>query len=122
MLTTSGGAGVIDLRDALAAIGVEADVYKATPGDAEICDAGGVPSLIAVHQDASGLAKQIALSYASANGGGRAGIARWATRPKRYLPAPGSRLPAPSSRLPAQEAFFLPRSFANHFPRPPARD
>lgn len=35
---------------------------------------GGVPSLIAVHQDASGLAKQIALSYASANGGGRAGI------------------------------------------------
>ena len=35
---------------------------------------GGVPSLIAIHQDASGSAKQIALSYASANGGGRAGI------------------------------------------------
>ena len=35
---------------------------------------GGVPSLIAVHQDASGRAKDIALSYASANGGGRAGI------------------------------------------------
>jgi ketol-acid reductoisomerase len=35
---------------------------------------GGVPSLIAVHQDATGQAKQIALSYASANGGGRAGI------------------------------------------------
>jgi ketol-acid reductoisomerase len=35
---------------------------------------GGVPSLIAVYQDASGKAKQIALSYASANGGGRAGI------------------------------------------------
>ena len=35
---------------------------------------GGVPSLIAVHQDASGQAKAIALSYASANGGGRAGI------------------------------------------------
>jgi len=35
---------------------------------------GGVPSLIAVHQDASGKAKDIALSYASANGGGRAGI------------------------------------------------
>jgi ketol-acid reductoisomerase len=34
----------------------------------------GVPSLIAVHQDASGKAKDIALSYASANGGGRAGI------------------------------------------------
>jgi len=35
---------------------------------------GGVPSLIAVHQDASGRAKDISLSYASANGGGRAGI------------------------------------------------
>ena len=35
---------------------------------------GGVPSLIAVHQNASGKAKDIALSYASANGGGRAGI------------------------------------------------
>jgi len=35
---------------------------------------GGVPSLIAVYQDASGQAKEIALSYASANGGGRAGI------------------------------------------------
>jgi ketol-acid reductoisomerase len=34
----------------------------------------GVPSLIAVFQDASGRAKNIALSYASANGGGRAGI------------------------------------------------
>ena len=35
---------------------------------------GGVPSLIAVFQDASGKARQIALSYASANGGGRAGV------------------------------------------------
>jgi len=35
---------------------------------------GGVPTLIAVYQDASGQAKQTALSYASANGGGRAGI------------------------------------------------
>jgi len=35
---------------------------------------GGVPSLIAVSQDSSGKAKEIALSYASANGGGRAGI------------------------------------------------
>lgn len=35
---------------------------------------GGVPSLIAIYQDASGAAKDIALSYASANGGGRAGI------------------------------------------------
>ena len=35
---------------------------------------GGVPSLIAVYQDASGRARDIALSYASANGGGRAGV------------------------------------------------
>ncbi len=35
---------------------------------------GGVPSLIAVFQDATGKAKEIALSYASANGGGRAGV------------------------------------------------
>lgn len=37
-------------------------------------EGGGVPSLIAVYQDASGKAKDIALSYASANGGGRAGV------------------------------------------------
>ena len=37
-------------------------------------EGGGVPSLIAVAQDASGQASQIALSYASANGGGRAGV------------------------------------------------
>ncbi len=35
---------------------------------------GGVPSLIAVAQDKSGQAKEIALAYASANGGGRAGV------------------------------------------------
>ena len=35
---------------------------------------GGVPSLIAVYQDASGRSRDIALSYASANGGGRAGV------------------------------------------------
>lgn len=37
-------------------------------------EGGGVPSLIAVAQDATGSARDIALSYASANGGGRAGI------------------------------------------------
>jgi len=37
-------------------------------------EGSGVPSLIAIHQDASGSAKDVALSYASANGGGRAGI------------------------------------------------
>ena len=35
---------------------------------------GGVPTLIAVFQDSSGKAKETAVSYASANGGGRAGI------------------------------------------------
>jgi ketol-acid reductoisomerase len=40
----------------------------------EYLKGGGVPSLIAVHQDASGNAQDLALSYASAIGGGRAGI------------------------------------------------
>ncbi|MFV0284600.1 MAG: ketol-acid reductoisomerase [Castellaniella sp.] len=35
---------------------------------------GGVPHLVAVHQDVSGKARDLALSYAMANGGGRAGI------------------------------------------------
>ncbi|KDR37519.1 ketol-acid reductoisomerase, partial [Caballeronia glathei] len=35
---------------------------------------GGVPHLIAVAQDKSGAARDVALSYAAANGGGRAGI------------------------------------------------
>lgn len=37
-------------------------------------EGGGVPTLIAIYQDASGQAKETALSYASANGGGRSGI------------------------------------------------
>ncbi|MBP8020175.1 MAG: hypothetical protein RJA86_206 [Pseudomonadota bacterium] len=40
----------------------------------EFVRGGGVPDLIAVHQDASGTAKAICLSYASAIGGGRSGI------------------------------------------------
>ena len=35
---------------------------------------GGVPCLLAVHQDATGSAKSLGLAYASALGGGRAGI------------------------------------------------
>jgi ketol-acid reductoisomerase len=35
---------------------------------------GGVPHLVAIYQDKSGHARDIALSYAMANGGGRAGI------------------------------------------------
>lgn len=35
---------------------------------------GGVPSLIAVAQDASGQAKEVALSYSAANGGTRGGV------------------------------------------------
>ena len=37
-------------------------------------EGGGVPSLIAVFQNTSGKARDLALSYASANGGGRAGV------------------------------------------------
>tara|TARA_B100000029_G_scaffold495767_1_gene561140 strand:- start:319 stop:1338 length:1020 start_codon:yes stop_codon:yes gene_type:complete len=35
---------------------------------------GGVPCLMAIHQDSSGNAKDLALSYASAIGGGKAGV------------------------------------------------
>jgi len=40
----------------------------------EYLKGGGVPCLIAVHQDSSGNAHEIGLSYASAVGGGRSGI------------------------------------------------
>lgn len=40
----------------------------------EFKNGGGIPDLIAIHQDASGNAKNVALSYASAIGGGRTGI------------------------------------------------
>jgi ketol-acid reductoisomerase len=40
----------------------------------EFTRGGGIPDLIAVYQDASGKAKETALSYASAIGGGRTGI------------------------------------------------
>jgi ketol-acid reductoisomerase len=40
----------------------------------EFAKGGGIPDLIAIHQNASGKAKALALSYASAIGGGRTGI------------------------------------------------
>jgi ketol-acid reductoisomerase len=40
----------------------------------EFVKGGGIPDLIAIQQDASGSAKDIALSYAAAIGGGRTGI------------------------------------------------
>lgn len=40
----------------------------------EFVRGGGIPDLIAIYQDASGSAKDIALSYASGVGGGRTGI------------------------------------------------
>lgn len=40
----------------------------------EFTKGGGIPDLIAIHQDASGDTKEVALSYASAIGGGRTGI------------------------------------------------
>jgi ketol-acid reductoisomerase len=56
------------------------DVYMIAPKGpghtvrGEYLKGGGVPCLIAIHQDATGNAKDIALSYASAVGGGRSGI------------------------------------------------
>ena len=56
------------------------DVYMIAPKGpghtvrGEFVKGGGVPCLIAVHQDATGNAKEIALSYASGVGGGRSGI------------------------------------------------
>jgi ketol-acid reductoisomerase len=40
----------------------------------EFVKGGGIPNLIAIYQDASGNAKNLALSYASGVGGGRTGI------------------------------------------------
>jgi len=40
----------------------------------EFVRGGGIPDLIAIHQDATGDAKDICLSYASAIGGGRTGV------------------------------------------------
>lgn len=40
----------------------------------EFVKGGGIPDLVAIHQDASGKAKEVALSYASGVGGGRSGI------------------------------------------------
>jgi ketol-acid reductoisomerase len=65
--------GYIEMRD-------DMDVFMVAPkGPGHLVrstytQGGGVPTLIAVAQDASGQAKDIALAYASANGGGRAGI------------------------------------------------
>lgn len=56
------------------------DVYMIAPKGpghtvrGEYAKGGGVPCLIAVHQDATGNAHDIALSYASGVGGGRSGI------------------------------------------------
>lgn len=56
------------------------DVYMIAPKGpghtvrSEYQKGGGVPCLVAVHQNASGNALDIALSYASAIGGGRSGI------------------------------------------------
>lgn len=37
-------------------------------------DGGGVPHLIAIHKDVTGASHEVALAYAIANGGGRAGV------------------------------------------------
>lgn len=40
----------------------------------QYCDGTGVPCLLAIHQNKSGKAKELGLAYASAIGGGRAGV------------------------------------------------
>ncbi|MCB1177260.1 MAG: ketol-acid reductoisomerase [Leptospiraceae bacterium] len=58
----------------------DVDVYMVAPkGPGHLVrrvyqEGGGVPCLIAIHQDATGKAKQRALAHASGVGGGRAGI------------------------------------------------
>lgn len=58
----------------------DVDVFLAAPKGpghlvrAEYTRGGGVPALVAIHQNATGKAFDIALAYASAIGGGRAGI------------------------------------------------
>lgn len=58
----------------------DANVFMAAPKGpghlvrSEYTKGSGVPCLIAIHQDPSKNTKAIALAYASANGGGRAGI------------------------------------------------
>lgn len=64
---------LISLRDDLDVI----MIAPKAPGHtvrSEFVKGGGIPDLIAVKQDKSGQAKAIALSYASAIGGGRTGI------------------------------------------------
>ena len=55
----------------------EADIAPKGPGHLvrrTYTEGGGVPCLIAVHQDASGSARGIAMAYADAIGGARAGV------------------------------------------------
>ncbi|NNG03257.1 MAG: ketol-acid reductoisomerase [Inquilinus sp.] len=58
----------------------EIDVFMVAPKGpghtvrSEYQKGGGVPCLLAVHQNASGAAVEVGLSYASAIGGGRAGV------------------------------------------------
>ncbi len=58
----------------------EIDVFMIAPKGpghtvrSEYLRGGGVPCLLAIHQNASGNAQEIGLSYASAIGGGRAGV------------------------------------------------
>jgi len=51
----------------------------------------GVPCLIAVHQDPSGTARATAMAYASAIGGGRAGILETTFKEETETPKPATR-------------------------------
>jgi ketol-acid reductoisomerase len=54
-------------------------------------EGGGTPALVAVHQDATGKAKALALSYGSAIGVGRAASSRRRSRGDRDGPRSASR-------------------------------
>ena len=75
-----GGLIFIDLRDrsGICQVVIDPDAGEsfknAEAVRSEYVKGGGVPCLIAIHQDASGAAHDVALAYASAVGGGRSGI------------------------------------------------
>ena len=57
-------------------------------------EGGGTPALLAIHQDASGTAKELALSYAKAIGATRAGVIETTFSANTPLPCTHTLLPA----------------------------
>ena len=79
--SSSSGISVDGSEGLFAAIEERGNVYNDFAGEgpghtvrSEYQKGGGVPCLMAVHKDSSGKARDLALSYASAIGGGKSGI------------------------------------------------